>query len=247
MDEIKSPAGPHDEALNDPVLSVLFTELRAVADRPAPPVDTELAAVLAGAIPLAVARDQRSRTARTAIIGLVTTGILAGGLGAAAANELPPPAQRIVSKVVNGLTPFNIPNPDEQGPVEHQPDTTIDDDDDQPGQDGTERDGTERDGTERDGTERGGTEQGDQGDGQGDGQDGQDGRGDQSGGDQPGDQQTDGSGDQGVSDDADQQGSGEETTGGTTGGSGDTGEAGNGSGGSGTNGDQPGTNGSGQN
>ena len=207
-----------DTALDDPALRDLFAELGALADRPTPPIGDDLAALFAGATPLTAARSRRSKAVKTGLIGLVTAGILAGGVtAAAAANELPTPAQRIVSRVINTLTPLEIPNPDEQGPVEHQTDTNIDDNGDQPGQDGTE--------------------QGDQSDGQSG----------QSGGDQSG-EPAGGSGDQGDSDGgADQQGSGQETTGDTTGESGDTGTSGNGSSGSGTTGGQHGTNGSGQN
>ncbi|GAW48963.1 MULTISPECIES: hypothetical protein [unclassified Nocardioides] len=214
-----------DTALDDPALRDLFAELGALADRPTPPIGHGLAALFAGATPLAAARSRRNKAAKTGLIGLVTAGILAGGVtAAAAANELPAPAQRIVSRVINTLTPLEIPNPDEQGPVEHQTDTNIDDNGDQPGQD-VDQPGQD------------GTEQGDQSDGQGS----------QSGGDQSG-EPAGGSGDQGGSDGgADQQGSGQETTGDTTGESGDTGTSGNGSSGSGTTGGQHGTNGSGQN
>lgn len=214
-----------DTALDDPALRDLFAELGALADRPTPPIGDDLAALFAGATPLAAARSRRSKAVKTGLIGLVTAGILAGGVtAAAAANELPTPAQRIVSRVINTLTPLEIPNPDEQGPVEHQTDTNIDDNGDQPGQ-------------EVDQPGQDGTEQGDQSDGQSG----------QSGGDQSG-EPAGGSGDQGDSDGgADQQGSGQETTGDTTGESGDTGTSGNGSSGSGTTGGQHGTNGSGQN
>ncbi|NYI46582.1 hypothetical protein BJ993_003662 [Nocardioides aromaticivorans] len=214
-----------ETAVDDPAMRDLFAELSALADRPTPAVGDELAALFAGATPLAAARSRRNKAAKTGLIGLVTAGILAGGVtAAAAANELPTPAQRIVSRVINTLTPLEIPNPDEQGPVEHQTDTNIDDNGDQPGQD-VDQPGQD------------GTEQGDQSDGQGG----------QSGGDQSG-EPAGGAGDQGVSDGgADQQGSGQGTTGGTAGESGDTGTSGNDSGGAGTTGGQQGTNGSGQN
>lgn len=131
-----------DTSLDDPALRDLVAELGALADRPTPPVGDELAALFAGATPLAAARSRRNKAAKTGLVGLVTAGILAGGVAAAAAaNELPAPAQRIVSRVINGLTPLEIPNPDEQGPVEHQNDTNIDDNGDQPGQDVDQPDG----------------------------------------------------------------------------------------------------------
>ncbi|MEZ0448901.1 hypothetical protein [Cellulomonas sp. ICMP 17802] len=123
-----------DTALGDPALRDLFAELSALADRPTPPIGEELAALLAGATPLTVAPGRRNRAAKSAVIGLVTAGILAGGVtAAAAANELPAPAQRVVSRVITTLTPLEIPNPDEQGPVEHQTDSNLENGDD-PGQ-----------------------------------------------------------------------------------------------------------------
>lgn len=252
-----------DTALDDPALRDLFVELGALADRPTPPVGDELAALFAGATPLAAARTRRNKAAKTGLIGLVTAGVLAGGVTAAAgANVLPSPAQRIVSRVINTLTPLEIPNPDEQGPVEHQ--TNINDDGDQPGQD-DDRPGQDVDQPGQDGAERGDQSGGQEG---------------SSGGDQSGDNRDGGVGGHGDSDGgADQQGSGQETTSGITGesgetgtsgndvgadpqgsapgntdgttdgsgGSGLTGTSGNGSGASGTSGGQQGTNGSGQN
>ena len=69
------------------------------------------------------------------MIGLVSVGVLAGGISAAAANELPAPVQRVGATVVNGVTPFTVPSPDEQGPVEHRDDTDLDQPGDQPSQD----------------------------------------------------------------------------------------------------------------
>lgn len=123
--------------ISEPALGELFAELRGLGDRPMPPVGDALADVFAGATPFASASNRRSRAAKTSLIGLVTVGIMAGGVtAAAAADQLPGPAQRIVSRVVTTLTPLDIPSPDEQGPVEHQTDTNLDDKGDQPRQDG---------------------------------------------------------------------------------------------------------------
>lgn len=113
--------GP-DAAYADPVLADLLAELRAVADEPAPSAGPELAALLAGAAPIAPARARRSRTASVVVIGLVSSGVLAGGVGAAAADELPDPVQRVVSRVINTLTPFEVPHPDHRVPAHHRPD-----------------------------------------------------------------------------------------------------------------------------
>jgi hypothetical protein len=105
----------HDElteAFADPALAALLAELEAVAAQPPPAVGAELAAVLAGAVPLAAGRPRRSRAASFAVITLLSGGVVAGGVGAAAADELPAPVQRVVSRVVSTLTPFEVPHPD---------------------------------------------------------------------------------------------------------------------------------------
>jgi hypothetical protein len=106
---------PHDEladALADPALAALLAELEAVASAPPPPIGSELAAVLGGAVPLAPGRPGRRHAASFAVIALLSGGVVAGGVGAAAADELPAPVQRVVSRVVSTLTPFEVPHPD---------------------------------------------------------------------------------------------------------------------------------------
>ncbi|RYC12955.1 hypothetical protein [Nocardioides zhouii] len=103
------------EALDDPAFAGLVTKLRDVAEQPAPPVGPELMAVLAGdfpdgVAPLAAARARRRRSASAVLISVVSTGVLAGGISAAAADELPAPMQRVVARVVNTITPFEIPD-----------------------------------------------------------------------------------------------------------------------------------------
>lgn len=100
------------KALGDPVLAELIGELRAIADDPPPPVRPELESILRGSDQLARARDKRRNRLRSGGVGLAVAGVIAAGLGAAAANELPAPAQRAVARVVNGLTPFEIPHPE---------------------------------------------------------------------------------------------------------------------------------------
>jgi len=93
------------DLLEDPVLAGLFDELRALGDGPPPPVGDELAALFAGAVP--IARNGR----KAAVIALVSAAVLGGTVGTAAANSLPDPAQRFVAGVVRTLTPFDLPTP----------------------------------------------------------------------------------------------------------------------------------------
>lgn len=113
------------DVLDDPALAGLLTELRHLAEGPAPAIGPDLAAVLGGAVPLAPASVRRSRTASAVVIGLVSTGVLAGGISAAAANELPAPVQRVVSRVVSTITPFEIPRPDHHRPPARVPDDGV--------------------------------------------------------------------------------------------------------------------------
>jgi hypothetical protein len=101
-----------DKALSDPVLAELIGELRGMAEAPPPQIKPELESILGGFDQLARARDKRRNRLRSGGVGLAVAGVVAAGLGAAAANELPAPAQRAVARVVNGLTPFEIPHPE---------------------------------------------------------------------------------------------------------------------------------------
>lgn len=92
-----------DDALADPAFDELFTALREVGRRPAPAVQPALAALLtAGVAP------RRRRGARGATVGLAVVGVLAGGVGAAAATghlEVRPPA---VTRVADRTTPAPV-------------------------------------------------------------------------------------------------------------------------------------------
>jgi hypothetical protein len=108
----------HDDlydAFADPAFAILLAELEAVAAQPPPAVGDELSAVLAGTLPLAVRRSHRRATS-IAVIALLSGGAVAAGVGAAAADELPAPVQRVVSRVVGTLTPFEVPHPDDAPP-----------------------------------------------------------------------------------------------------------------------------------
>jgi hypothetical protein len=124
-----------DAALADPALSQLFDAIRAAGDGPVPAIGGALAAVMAGAASLMAARNRRRTATRAGVVGLVAVGALGAGIGAAAADELPRPVQRVVANVVGTLTPFQLPNPDEQGTVQDPQGGPADSPGDQPGQD----------------------------------------------------------------------------------------------------------------
>jgi len=98
-DTIGGAAGAGDE------LTRFLTELRALGDGPAPAPSRELAAVLAGATPFLSRRVVVRTVLRSAAIAAVLLGVL---VVAAANHSLPAPAQHVVSRVVNVLTPFHI-------------------------------------------------------------------------------------------------------------------------------------------
>lgn len=95
------------DVLDDPALTGLVAELRAVGAGTPPPVGDELEALFTGnAIPISSRRGRR-----VAVIALVGAAALGGTLGTAAADSLPNPAQRFVSDVIGILTPFDLPTP----------------------------------------------------------------------------------------------------------------------------------------
>jgi hypothetical protein len=94
------PTGLHpDDDLADPAFDELFTALREAGRLAAPPVQPALAALLTGGV-----APRRRRGARGATVGLAVVGVLAGGVGAAAATghlEVRPPA---VTRVADRTT-----------------------------------------------------------------------------------------------------------------------------------------------
>ncbi len=113
--------GPEtDRLLTDAAAADLVTgflaELRAFADGPAPEPSAELLAAFGGASPLSARRRQRAGRLGTGSLGarrltaVAAAAVTAVGLTgvAAARNELPGPAQRMVARVVEVLTPFDL-------------------------------------------------------------------------------------------------------------------------------------------
>jgi hypothetical protein len=180
-----------DQALDDPVFEELFAAMRATARRPAPPMSPALTMLLA---PGALGRRRR---ARNATVGLAVFGVLAGGVGAAAATghlQRPAPVNRVADDSSGATTqpappteavtpPATEPEPgpeatdgeDRTADVSGDDETTrptrrppTSDDDDTPG--------TEESGSDDDGDHGDDAEEGDEGDG-----------GDDSGAQEPGD------------------------------------------------------------
>jgi hypothetical protein len=106
-----------------PVVTQFLSDLRVLGEDPAPAPSAELAALFAGASSLAVARARRSTLARHRV-GLAIAAIAvstAGLTGVAAAHDsLPQPAQLVVSRVVNDLTPFHVDPSRANGPATEQ-------------------------------------------------------------------------------------------------------------------------------
>lgn len=104
---VRGEAGGRAVAGDDEVTRFL-TELRALGDGPAPEPSPELAALLGGATPILARRAAVRIVVRTVAVAAVVLGVL---VLAAANHSLPSPAQRVVSDVVNVLTPFDITDP----------------------------------------------------------------------------------------------------------------------------------------
>lgn len=124
LDEMGAAAGLHGDgsiagdsrgsgqfADPSPLVAQFLRELGALGDGPPPAPSAELAAVFDGTASLSAARRRRS-TLRTHRVGvaIAAAAISTAALtGVAAANErLPQPAQTVVARVVNDLTPFHV-------------------------------------------------------------------------------------------------------------------------------------------
>jgi hypothetical protein len=109
VDEISTAAGsPGTLAPGEAAAVTMFlTELRALGEAAAPPPTPELAALLGGTGPvISLARIRARRAALR--VAFVAAAVVTAMTVAAASHSLPQPAQRMVSNVVNQLTPFHI-------------------------------------------------------------------------------------------------------------------------------------------
>jgi hypothetical protein len=110
------------EVAGESELGSLIGQVRSLADTPAPAPSSALAAILEDGLDAATL-TLPVRTAPSAVswrrrswalplqLSLAATGCLALILGAAAANELPSPAQTAVANAVEAVTPLHVPRP----------------------------------------------------------------------------------------------------------------------------------------
>lgn len=187
-----------DQALDDPVFEELFAALRATARRPAPPMSPALTMLLA---PGALGRRRR---ARSATVGLAVIGVLAGGVGAAAATghlQRPAAVNRVADDSSGATTepappteavtpPATEPEPEATGDEVRTADGSGDDETTRPilrppTSDDDDTPGTEDSGSDEQGEHGGATEEGDDGD-----------VGDDSGAQEPGDDEQHDEGDE---------------------------------------------------
>jgi hypothetical protein len=101
---VRRAAGGRATAGDDEVTHFL-TELRALGESAPPQPSPQLSALLSGAHPIFGRRAIIKIALRTALIAALIIGAL---VIAAANHSLPRPAQKVVSHVVNVLTPFHI-------------------------------------------------------------------------------------------------------------------------------------------
>jgi hypothetical protein len=103
------------DAASGAAVAQFIDDLRSLGEAEPPAPNAELAAVLQGA---PVPRRRQFAPGRKRVVVAVAASLLVGGTGVAAANgRLPQPAQRLVSDVVDNLTPFSVPaRSDSDGP-----------------------------------------------------------------------------------------------------------------------------------
>ncbi len=214
----------------DGPLAALLTDLRGVADRPAPVPSAALAELLRTGLPVDELARRRGR--RTLIAGAAAAGVAAtlALSGVAAANDaLPGPAEHVITDIINNLTPFDLtPQPATSAPTEvHRP--------------GHGRSGEPEPGDDRSGHDSGSGSGSDDGSGSGSGSGSSGGGSDDGSGSGSGSGGTSGSGSSGGgSDDSSGSGSGDTSGSGSPGGSGDSGTSG-GTSGSGSGGSDDGS------
>lgn len=186
-----------DQALDDPVFEELFAAMRATARRPAPPMSPALTMLLA---PGALGRRRR---ARSATVGLAVIGVLAGGVGAAAATghlQRPAAVNRVADDSSVATTepappteavtpPATEPEPEATGDEDRTADGSGDDETTRP----TRRPPTSDDDDTPGAEDSGSDDEGDPGD---DAEEGGDDVGDDSGAQEPGDDEQHDDGDE---------------------------------------------------
>jgi hypothetical protein len=134
-DEMKMHAGSSRRSGDQDEVARFLADLRALGQGEPPTPSPELAALLGGATPLRTRRRPYRVALRTA---LVAAALVTGLVVAAEQHSLPQPAQRVVSDVVDVLTPFEIapgksiptPTPTRVAPVVEPSDETSEPGDD---------------------------------------------------------------------------------------------------------------------
>src|SRR5690242_6549598 len=103
-----------DMSARNAELTTFLSQLRALGEGPAPEPSPEVEALLGGAVLL---RPRRSRLLRRVAVAAAAAVVLMVATAVAAAHHsLPAPAQRMVSNVVNLVTPFHIDPVTDPGP-----------------------------------------------------------------------------------------------------------------------------------
>ena len=105
--------------MDDPALASFAEDLRVLAGGPAPDPRPGLLAVMRQGVvdPVRTPQGRRKMLVKTAVGSLAAKIALGVGVAAAsvtaagAADVLPDPAQRVVSSVVDAVTPFGVPDP----------------------------------------------------------------------------------------------------------------------------------------
>ncbi|MGZ4482947.1 MAG: hypothetical protein ACXVW8_01395, partial [Nocardioidaceae bacterium] len=99
----------------------LLDELRSLGDV-APLPSPELADLLAaGVTPVRTPGTHRRRPRKAVVAGLAALAVVGGTSAAAAANELPAPAQRLIHVFSTHYLPFEFPDPSSRTPASHAP------------------------------------------------------------------------------------------------------------------------------
>lgn len=119
VEEVGAGAGrPPTPSTDTAAIAHFLGELRSLGEAPAPAPTPKLDAIFAGAVPLR-RRRRSGPVARRAV--LIAVAVIAGVVTAAANHTLPAPAQRVVSNVVNSVTPFHIGGPPSSRPLPRVP------------------------------------------------------------------------------------------------------------------------------